>query len=368
MRIGIDISQIVYTGGVVTYTTNLVKSLLSIDEKNMYTLYGSSFGKYEELQQFGKSMSQKNIGKKLFPLPLSVIETLGNRVHQIPIEIVTGPLDVYHSSDWVQFPSRARKVTTIHDLAIYEYPEYMPQEIIDTQKRRLAWVKKECNAIIADSESTKKDIIKYLEFSQDKVHVVQLGVDVQFVPQSDLQINQVKEKYEIKGEYIVMFGLSGYRKNVTGVISAFEKIQNKIPHTLVIIGKSDEISLSNSSRVKILDTVSSSDLVALYSGSTCFVYPSYYEGFGLPILEAMAAGTLVITSKKGSLSEIIHESNSIIEDPHDEKEIEKRIIEMVELLPKDRQKRIAQGIAHTSTFTWEKCAQETLSVYKEVLV
>ena len=184
MKIGIDISQIVYKGGVATYTQNLITSLLEIDKKNEYVLFGSSFGQYGKLISYLNDIKNRNVEKKYFPIPLSMIELLSNVLHNVAIESWVGPLDVFHSSDWVQFPSRAKKITTIHDLVIYQKAAQTPKKIIEVHKRRLKWVKKECDVIIADSQSTKHDIMQHLNIPDNKINVVYLGVDRQFVPQS----------------------------------------------------------------------------------------------------------------------------------------------------------------------------------------
>lgn len=366
MNIAIDISQIVYKGGVVTYIDNLVRALLDIDKENSYVLFGSSWGRYAELIQFFSKISNANVVKRSYRLPLSLLELLGNRLRLLPIEPLVGRIDIFHSSDWIQFPSRSRKVTTIHDLAVYAISKDTPKEIFNVHKRRLAWVKKECDAVIADSYSTKDDIVHYLHIPGNKIHVVYLGVDTQFTPQSDERVDKVKKKYAIAGDYILMFGAPGYRKNVKGAVAAFEKLQAEIPHDLVIVGKTDEIAIKNGERIIMRDTLPFSDLLALYSGASCFMYPSLYEGFGLPILEAMACGTIVITSRRGSLTEIMHPSNFVIEDPTDENEIKKQMLKVIGLSAMERKKRIARGIQHAQTFTWKKCAQETLAVYKKV--
>ena len=365
MKIGIDISQIVYKGGVATYTQNLITSLLEIDKKNEYVLFGSSFGQYGKLISYLNDIKNRNVEKKYFPIPLSMIELLTNVLHNVAIESWVGPLDVFHSSDWVQFPSRAKKITTIHDLVIYQKAAQTPKKIIEVHKRRLKWVKKECDVIIADSQSTKHDIMQHLNIPDNKINVVYLGVDRQFVPQSVQPIKETKEKYGIGSDYILVFGAPGFRKNVAGLVKAFQMLPNEISHTLVIIGKSDEVDIQDNKRILNIDTVPFSHLPALYSGTSCFVYPSLYEGFGLPILEAMACGCMVVSSDRGSLKEIMITDNFLV-DPEDIHDIAKNITAALKLSQNAREKRIENGIAHAKKFTWEKCARQTLNIYEKV--
>jgi len=366
MKIGIDISQIVFKGGVVTYTQNLVTSLLEIDRKNSYTLFGSSLRQQKKIADFFNTLSNKNTDKKLFRLPPILMDFLWNRLHVASIEHFTGNVDIFHSSDWTQPPTRnAKKVTTIHDLAVYANPENIPKKIIDVHKRRLNWVAKECDAIIADSYNTKEDIIKYLKIPDNKIHVIQLGVDKSFSPQGHESISQLKKKYYIEGDYILAFGAPGFRKNVEGVIKSFKKMQKDIPHNLVIIGSTGDAYTDENDRIIRLPYVEFSELPTFYSGASCFVYPSYYEGFGLPILEAMACGCPVVSSDRGSLKEIV--GNSLIVDPDDEGDIAAKIHTILTLSDQEYASQVKKGLEHAKQFSWEKTAKETLKIYEEVL-
>jgi glycosyltransferase involved in cell wall biosynthesis len=179
MKIGIDISQLAYVGtGVATYTKNLVKYLLALESENSFSFFGSSLRRQAPLIEFLHTLSKSSTYEsKLFSFPPTFLEVLWNRLHVLNIEKLIGQVDVFHTSDWVEPPARARKVTTVHDLVIYVYPETLPERIIDTQKHKLSWVKKETDLIIADSQSTKGDIMKYLKINENKIKVIYLGVD-----------------------------------------------------------------------------------------------------------------------------------------------------------------------------------------------
>ncbi len=181
MKIGIDISQIAYQGtGVAHYTRNLVENLLKIDKKNQYILFGFSLRKKKLLDDYlAQFQNYKNVTARTFYLPPLFLEFLWNKLHLFPIEKVIGKIDVFFSSDWLQPPSKAKKATTIHDLIVYQYPEsFQPRgghDIIANQKRRLGWVKKECDLVICDSEATKKDAMKFLKIPAKKLRVVYPG-------------------------------------------------------------------------------------------------------------------------------------------------------------------------------------------------
>ena len=185
MKIGIDISQIVYEGtGVATYTKNLISNLLAIDKKNEYVFFGSSLRRQKDLKRFTKNV---------WPIPPTLLDVLWNQLHILPIESLIGSLDIFHSSDWTQPPTKAKKVTTIHDLIVYKYPESSHPQIITTQKRRLDWVKKECDLIIVDSLATKKDCQEILGIGESRLRVVYPAVGEGFRPQSKVKISAKKK-------------------------------------------------------------------------------------------------------------------------------------------------------------------------------
>lgn len=160
MRIGIDISQVVYEGtGVGRYVKNIVRALLSIDKTNEYVLFGSSLRQRNKLEKFYESVKSTNVKLCIVSIPQTLLDVLWNRLHIIPIETFTGPLDVFWSSDWTQPPLKhALGVTTIHDLTVLRFPEsFGDTNIVDVQKRRLAWAKKECRYFLCDSRSTAND-------------------------------------------------------------------------------------------------------------------------------------------------------------------------------------------------------------------
>lgn len=179
MRIGIDISQIVYEGtGVGTYVRRMVESLLMLDHENDYVLFGASFRRKYVFEAFYRDMKKHSARVTLVnvAIPPVLLDLLWNRLHMMPIEKLTGPLDVFWSSDWTQPPLiHAKGVTTIHDLTTMRFPNEMDATIVSTHRRRLARVKEECQAILCDSESTKKDVVSLLRLPEHRLHVVYPG-------------------------------------------------------------------------------------------------------------------------------------------------------------------------------------------------
>jgi glycosyltransferase involved in cell wall biosynthesis len=193
MKIGIDISQIVYGTGVSRYTQELVTNLIKIDRENEYVFFFSSLRqKISNFLPRGKAgefqTSNKNVKFKIFKLPPTILDLLWNRIHIINIENFIGRINIFHSSDWIQPPAQAIKITTVHDLSFLHYPQAFTKKIIQVHTRRLKWVKEECDMVLADSKATKKDLIELLNFDEKKIRVVYLGVDEKFKIESQLTV------------------------------------------------------------------------------------------------------------------------------------------------------------------------------------
>jgi len=374
MKIAIDISQIVYKGsGVGRYTEDLVHSLLRYDQTNEYILFGSTIRQNEVFNSFILTLKNyNNVTWKHIFLPITFLNILWNRFHVINLETFLGPIDVLHSSDWIQPPTRAKKVTTVHDMIVYKFPETSHQYIIDTQKRRLQWVKKECDVIIADSKATKDDLCTKLEVEESRIVVIYPGINLSFRPQSKDEVDRVKRKYSLFGDYILTVGIQEPRKNLKSIFSAFEILLNKTSRNskaklvnLVVVGKKgwgSELKLSQS--IRYLNYIDSKDLPPLYSGAICFVYPSIYEGFGLPVLEAMACGCPVITSDRGSLIEIAGDS-ALFANPLKASDIAEKVDQI--FTDDDlRKSLIKKGKVNALKFSWQKTAEQVLDLYNKI--
>lgn len=367
MKIGIDISQIQYSGtGVSNYTYNLVENLIQLYPQDQVILFGSSFRKFFKLSQIATKLDAAK--KSIYPIPPILLELLHNKLHQIPIESFTGDINIFHASDWTQPPSKkAKLITTIHDLTVLKYPEHHHTKTIAVHKRRLSWVTAEADAIIADSQATKQDIINLLQIPADKIHVVYLSADkaiTEFAakPQSEKieLINQVRTHYHLNKPYILSVGTNEPRKNLDRTIKAF--LQTDSPHLLVVVGRSgwgSHSSKAYSHRIRHIGFVPYKHLPALYAGADSFVYPSLYEGFGLPVLEAMTLGTPVVTSQQGSLKEVAGHA-AVLVDPYSSSSIASGIITSIS----DSSRLIRLGLKQASKFSWERTARQTHAVYE----
>lgn len=357
MKIGIDISQVVYGTGVSNYTKNLVGALLGIDKNSEYLLFGGAVRRLNDLNHFSKTL-KGNFVKKFYPLSPIILDFLWNRLHFFPIENFVGQLDVFHSSDWAQPPARqARLVTTIHDLVPLLFPESLPPKIVATHQRRLKWVKKEVDRVITVSEATKADIIAYLGISAEKISVVYEAPDLSFKRVGKQTIQKTKEKYKIPKEYLLVVGADP-RKNVERIAQAI-KLMNDAP-TLVVVGRRWKGSHFNSNKILWLGYIEAEDLAAFYGGAGALIYASLYEGFGLPILAAMQAGCPVVTSNISSMPEVAGGA-AVLVNPLKIDDIKRGIEEAFSR----REKLIQKGFERVKDFSWEKAARETIKVYKE---
>jgi len=358
MKIGIDISQIVYETGVSTYTLNLVRNLLETDKANSYLLFGGALRKISNIKdKIAKIKGDYQL--KTLPFPPTLADWIWNRLHILPIEIFTGRLDVFHSSDWSQPPSRTFKVTTIHDLSPLKFSKMLHSRIVAVHKKRLELVKKEVDRIIVPSKATKKDLIAY-GFSQEKIRLIPEAADPIFKPAQKSQIKNLKRKYKIDKDYLLAVGV-GERKNSQRIIEAFKEIKENHKLKLIILGNPYG-KLKQDKDVIFIGHASFEEMPAFYSGAIALIYPSLYEGFGLPILEAFACHCPVVTSDVSSMPEVTGKA-AVLVNPW---QIGSIVLGIKEVL-KNRDKYIKLGQKRLKKFSWQKTAQLTIKVYEEAL-
>ncbi len=243
--------------------------------------------------------------------------------------------------------------------------------------------------VICVSKSTQKDVIELLDIPEEKTRVVYEGTSDEFgmynpstssgqvlqftIEKKQELINKVKEKYRINGDYILSVGTREPRKNLERLIKAHHILISSFPHiNLVIAGKYGwgdlediKILRYKDIRLKFLGYVPQSDLPALYAGARCFVYPSLYEGFGLPVLEAMTVGCPVVTSDVSSLPEVGGQA-AVYCQPTDVKSIKEAIIKVLNLSSQELDNLRENCLAQAAKFSWIKTAEQTLGVYEEI--
>lgn len=336
MKVGFDISQMAHQGGVATYTNNLTRELSKNPELDMVYFYSSLRKPYQG--------NLKNV--RAYSLPPALLEIIFNRWRVVSIENFTGPLDIFHSSDWTQPKTNAKKVTTYHDVVPLKYPEWSDPKIVAVHKKRLELVEKEADFIIAVSQSTKKDLLEISKIPEDKITVVYEGPTANFKPQTESSIKKFKEKYNLPERFILAIGGIGERKNIQRLKDASKD------YNLVIAGET-------------LPHLNREELGLLYASSEALLYPSLYEGFGLPILDAFASGVPVITSNVSSMPEVGGDAVLYV-DPLNVKDIKDKL-NMIFSDNKLREELIKKGFARVKEFSWEKAAKETAEVYEKLV-
>ena len=367
MRIAIDAHSVgTGLGGNETYATNLIEALGEIDSVNQYTLYVT---RREAVERFTNRWPN-------FTARLTLPHT---PVIRIPLtlsaELRRNPVDVLHvqytAPPFVPCPI----VSTIHDLAF----EHLPQ----TFKRR-SWMQlrltvrhtaRRAAQIITDSDYSRRDIIDTYRIAPERVTVIPVAASKRFAPVTDeVEMSRVRRLYGIESDYILAVGSIQPRKNLIRLMAAYANLrrrstQGKLPR-LVLVGKCAWLFDETLSTIKELEVdqlvtltgyVPEGDLPALYSGALCFVYPSYFEGFGLPPLEAMKCGAAVIVGNQTSLPEVVGDA-ALLVDPFKVDDISSAI-ERVIVDSNLRSQLRAKGLERAELFDWRETARKTLAVY-----
>jgi glycosyltransferase involved in cell wall biosynthesis len=352
MKIAIDISPVLYGTGVSVYTTNLIENLLKIDKENMYILFGGSLRRGRELSDYAENL-KGNFSVKVNKISPTVADLLWNRLHIYKLEKIIGRVDIYHSSDWAQAPSNAFKVTTVHDLFPLRYPQMVNAKIASVHSTRMNWVKKEVDQVIAPSYATGEDL-KLLGVDRSKITVIAEACSDYFLEKVDIkEVEQVKRKYKLD-KYILAVGI-GARKNSLRILEAVKEIGDS-NLKVVFVGRNQEDL--NLGRAVVTGFVDDKTLRSLYVGAECLAYPSLYEGFGLPILQAFASGCPVVTSNLSSMPEVAGDA-AVLVDPYKLEDIAKGIIHSIKLAEALKKK----GKEQAEKFSWLKTAQKTLELY-----
>lgn len=385
MKIGIDARSILNPEknpaiGLGHYVYQLTRHLLEIDPENQYVL----FFDYKLREKDVKKFSLPNVKIKYFPfsdykkyLPGAYSEILG-------LATLGGEeIDVFHimSPDTrVPLGYRGKVVCTFQDLAVYKYPALFPALKKTKAKYNRQAMAKRANKIIAVSQNTKNDLMKIFKTNEKKIDVIHNGIDKRFfdnfeIDEQDLK-RKLRKKFGIKEKYILFIGTLEPIKNVTRLIEAFKlfkKQKGREKYQLVLGGKRGWLSrhyqqivkdLNLEKDVKFLGYVEGDDLRKVFEGSEFFIMPSLYEGFGMTVLEAMACKKPCLVSNIATLKEVAGNGAEYV-DPMNTKEIAKKMNEMI-VNENKRALLIKNGVLRAQEFSWEKCAKETLEVYKSL--
>lgn len=366
MRIAIDASQIVYEDtGVGNYTRNLTKSLLEISSEHDFILYAGVRKRKSTLSKYMIESPWRRATWKIRPIPPRIASILFNQT-SLSIDWIIGNFDIFHASDWTHPSTNKPTITTIHDLVFRKYPDTVDSIIARTQERRIYKAIANTSHIIVDSDSTKKDLETIYNVDPARMTTIHLACEDRFKPQNKSSVDRVKKRYGIEGDYILALSTLEPRKNIQRVVDAFRALKNSKKHEnlkLVLAGRhgwGDKLKVTGEDII-IPGSVESLDLPSLYTGASVFVYPSLYEGFGIPVLESMSCGTPVVASNVSSIPEIAGDSGILV-DPESVKGIvagiEKGIRRMSSL-----EKQVQ---SQAKKFSWKRTASKTMDIYTKV--
>ncbi len=382
MIIGIDIRMLARGArtGIEEYAINLLSNMLILDNNVEYKLFYNGYKKTELDYNF---LKLPNVKLLQFNVPNRIFDFSSRFFNYPKIDKLIGKVDVFFSPHiFLSSTSKdCRTVVTFHDLSFEKYPEFYSAGknywhfSMNPQKQA-----QKANRIIAVSKSTKDDLVKLYGINPDKIKVIYSGISrASETENHGSEIEKIKARYSLPEKYILYLGTLEPRKNIVGLIKAYELLKNKfrihnsgfIIPKLVIAGSKGwlyedifKAAKNSSAKNDIIFTgfIEDKDKPILYKLSELFVYPSFYEGFGFPPLEAMAYGTPVITSNFSSLPEAVEDA-AIMVNPYNLDELLKA---MEIILSNDSLKKhlVKKGYEQIKKFSWQKCAEETLNTLK----
>lgn len=371
MRIGIDIGPLTaYRTGVGNYTYYLLKHLLALaaDEEFVGWATGRAGIELDGLEG--------RIDYRHISIPTRAVYKSWELLGWPKVDRVLGGLDVYHATNYYLGPTaKARTVVTVHDLAFLINPDWCSPRIVGPFAGGVGKFCRRADAVMAYSESTKRDLVRLLDVDPGKIHVAPMAVDEAFVPVSREQaVARVEKHYGIEGPYFLYVSTIEPRKNVDGLIRIFERLAKHRDHKLVIIGGVGWRA------IPLLDAIKNSpvadriirpgfiphlELPTFYCGADALLFPTHYEGFGLPLLEALTCSCPVIAGDNSSVPEVTGGAALTCNE-----EDEDTFVALVERMlddPDTREACIEKGLAHAKHFSWGGCAEKTLQVYRDIV-
>jgi glycosyltransferase involved in cell wall biosynthesis len=374
MKIGIDIRPLSFfdnKAGIYQYTYNLVSNLLSIDSHNDYTLLSI----YYHGRGFRGNRKIESKFVRRFPGRLT---NLILQKCSLPIELMMGKLDIFHGPCFfIPNHFRCKSIVTIHDLMTFRYPEFLRKtERVELTKMIYVSVKR-ADAVVTVTNFTKWEIVELLNVPEERIRVIYNGIAPACRPIKEKEkIEHVKAKYGVKGPYLLFVGNIEPKKNIEKLIHACTELRNSsiYKYPLLVVGKKTPYfktvwgvvqQLHAENYTIFTDVVDDDDLPYLYSGAELFIFPSLYEGFGIPVIEAMASGIPVVASNRTSIPEIAGDA-AILVNPLNVGEMA-GVMYNVLSTPLLRRQLVEKGIERAKDFSWEKTAKETLRLYQELV-
>ncbi|QQG52892.1 MAG: glycosyltransferase family 4 protein [Candidatus Falkowbacteria bacterium] len=379
MKIGIDARVLMDKNysGVSEYTANLLSEILRQDRENQYSLFYNSFKKQEQRLKIWQTANTKIIGTHY---PNKLFNYCLQKCFSYPkFDKILGGVDLFFAPhlNFLRITRQTKLVVTVHDLSFLRYPEFFSCRKNFWHKAiGVAKLLKRADKIVAVSENTKHDLVEILKIAADKISVIYSGNNFLVAPLDAAESMKFFSKHDLQSGFIFSVGNIEPRKNVSGLIEAYEELRKRRPDLtpqLVLAGakgwKYRRIfkiwkNSPYQKDIKFLGYISPAEKTTLFAAAAVFAYPSYYEGFGFPPLEALSAGVPVVSSNISSLPEVLGGA-ALLVNPFKTGDIS----EALELILTDnnlRTKLIADGRKQAALFTWEKAAQSYLKLFTEL--
>ncbi|HST03452.1 MAG TPA: glycosyltransferase family 1 protein [Chloroflexia bacterium] len=394
MHIALDYTTGIYPGaGVARYTRSLVAALARLDADNRYSLFyanrGLPRGTPEEQQARALMKAHPNFRGVAVPLSVRQMFAVWQRLRlPIPVDLFTGRCDLLHSPDFVSPPHRTgADIITVHDLSFLVVPECAEPGLAGFLSKTVPGAVRRADGIIAVSEQTKRDLVRLMGVAPEKVTVVHNGVDERFraagrgeIVDEQAQSARLRQELGLPERFVLHVGTLEPRKNLVRLIEGYAQAVSAMTGdekvALVLAGRKGWLyepilaagtrvnseSASTGARVVFVDYVDERDLPLLYRMAEVFAYPSLYEGFGLPVAEAMSCGTPVLVSEDDALAEVVGEAALVV----DARSVESIAGGISRLLgDADLRRALSDaGRARAARFTWETAAEQVLQVYE----
>jgi glycosyltransferase involved in cell wall biosynthesis len=379
--IGVDASRaaVAQRTGTETYSLHLIHALIGLGSDHRFRLYANGALPARLFREAGDARSPTLGGGASARVEVRSIPFPRMWTHvRLSVEIAAHPPDLlFVPAHVLPLIHGRRSVVTVHDLGFRVYPDAHPARDRRYLAWSTAWNARRSTAVVADSRATRSDLIRAYGVAESKVHVVYLGRDESLAPVRDPRVLEAaRVRYGIGPRYLLYVGTLQPRKNLGRAVEAYARLAAApAMHgvQLVLAGKRGWLYAELFAQVERLGLegkvlfpgyVEEADLAALYSGALGYVYPSLYEGFGIPVLEAQACGVPIMTSNNSSLPEVAGDA-ALLVDPTDVDAIADAMLRLAtdEAL---RAALVERGFANVKRFSWEKCAQETLAVLEAV--
>lgn len=383
-RIGIDVTAaLTQGGGIGRYTRELVHALVAEDPATSYRLFSARPPRNPPVPD--SLPVAAHVRHCPAPLDERWLYRLWYRARlPLPVQTFTGPLDLFHSPDFVLPPVSGRipTILTVHDLSFVHYPETFPARLVAYLNAVVPRSVARATHVLADSEATRRDLADLWNVPAARLSVLYSGVNARFRPVTDAdELAAVRRRYGLGDRPVVLaVGTVQPRKNYELLVRAFGRIAGQCPHQLVIAGgvgwladglRETVRAQGLEERVRLTGFVDDADLPALYATADLFVFPSLYEGFGLPLLEAMACGVPVVSSDASSLPEVARvdeggEPAAVLLPPQDEAQWAATMLSLLNDAAA-RQWLVVAGRAQAQRFTWQRAAGQLLALYRSLL-